>query len=420
MFRYKIQVTGSEENIVKFAKDLVSLGYEAGSDDHRKMKGIGTFNTNRLTTSNTGLFMYSNKGDFGNIMSSHRPIEYNFDIDKEYDVALAVASQRSDDVPHIGEWLKILGTGFAKNNEHNFPKDALFRVKPLRGDFCYVDKEVKDPIRGESIAYKGQLVKATAEEIIEHFMKQKNQLPEKWCISHEEVRGHKDIQEALKNNKRKTYEDDGGGISFYHGEGYYHNIKTTGISAWNRTIYTGYTEITYEQWKNAQNMVTDKKITGYKLLRDLPHVAAGAVFTWDTEDNVWVHIYKEEGEYVYQYDYSEEEMKNAEWFEPIYESEIKIEEITVRYGADEDELDTDGFTVAVSSDKKITVTDVSGEEGSEIKYEELSKVLDTLKNLKGSKWEISVWYIDIGCKHNVNVTDLIKVREAYERLNSVK
>lgn len=94
----------------------------------------------------------------------------------------------------------------------------------------------------------------------------------------------------------------------------------------DRSYYSnkGIKVFSYQEWKqliNNNNSNMEKKITGYKLKKDLPDLKAGVIFTKDTNGG-WEY----EADPV-QYWYSDRNVQNTEWFEPVYEEDIKIGDI---------------------------------------------------------------------------------------------
>lgn len=182
----------------------------------------------------------------------------------------------------------------------------------------------------------------------------------------------------------------------------------------------------FEDWKrmidyNNSIKTNMKEIVGYKLLKDLPDIPQGSILTPLKERFEYTGGTCKQYAYIDDKDGLTSATKYTEffitdrkdWFEPVYEID-KSEIIDVDY-----DLGDDSFQVKVSKGK-IEVVDVEEEEGSMFKYEDLKKVLDTLKNLKGSKWDLAINYIDIGCKKDVSIASLHEIKQSYETINGIK
>lgn len=344
MFKYKIEVTGSDSNIVKFAKELLSLGYGYSysgdyNPDKTKIESeySADFEASKLTTNNVGFYLYVDTYDPN---EEDHTGEYKFNIDKEneYNAALAIASRREDDnIPFVGEWAYCLDD----HKSSKLKEGQIGRIgktpKEKKSDVFSFDNFVSSYVSYFETNLNGRYTrKATAEEILTHF--------------------------KINNMKKE-----------------------------------------------------EQVITGYKLLKDLPRLKAGAI----VQKGVGVDKSDWYGNDLNIWQFEKQDVEDTEWFEAIYENEVKTKEFTVEYNWD-GSIWLDSFTVKVSSEGTISIVDIDDEEGTTFEYEDLKRVLGVLSNLKGSKWDLSVTLIDIGCKSDVSVEDLQALMKVYERLNGIK
>jgi hypothetical protein len=77
--------------------------------------------------------------------------------------------------------------------------------------------------------------------------------------------------------------------------------------------------ITFDQFKQyvlkiEKNNMENKKIIGYKLIKRIPGLQTGVVFT-SKVDNEWIFE---------NYNFNNEEIQDTEFFEPVYENEFKV------------------------------------------------------------------------------------------------
>jgi len=135
--------------------------------------------------------------------------------------------------------------------------------------------------------------------------------PKKWYVCPETEKNLSLIKKYLNKFKNHTitFKDNA-----YDCKGNYYSHETH--------VSSDYTKITMEQFKKHIMKIQPKEVTGYKLLKELPDLEAGTLFTWYKKNDCWSHS-EEDNAYWYQ----DEEIKNLPlWFEPVYKSkEVVIE-----------------------------------------------------------------------------------------------
>lgn len=156
-----------------------------------------------------------------------------------------------------------------------------------------------------------------------------------------------------------------------------------------------------------------RKVVAYTLKKGLPGVLAYARFTWDGGKGGWYYKIDSNHEYVFS---QEEVQRDLEWFEAVYEEEIKSEQLIVGNRKDE---------IIISSKGGITL--VSSLEASfPIKINEITKIIEYFRrpNLSLAGWAVTLPKnynsIRIGCvdeDHRFSIEELEKVVEVYNRLN---
>lgn len=172
---------------------------------------------------------------------------------------------------------------------------------------------------------------------------------------------------------------------------------------WEGSWGGGWNENTYDKTIDYNQVIfedMDKKIVGYKLIKDLPTVNAGALFVYNEKTTVWECNKGSETNY---YAYSNTDMINPDWFLPIYEEEKK--EVTIRVECDEP------FNVIIKKGN------------NQIYTPEGTIPISTLKNLekvasnKIGDWKFSINSVNIGCKSNISFGYLDEIIKAWEELN---
>lgn len=147
-------------------------------------------------------------------------------------------------------------------------------------------------------------------------------LPEKWCIKGDNGEISRKVVNWFKKEIGFThYKGNGSTLVFYYIDHISKNLVC-------ESILKDYTEITTEQFikyvlKENIEMKKEKILIGYKLLKDTPDSLAGTIVRTDGR-----YISKK----VHDYHYSNDDLQDPKWFEPIYEkskimignSEVKI------------------------------------------------------------------------------------------------
>jgi hypothetical protein len=237
-------------------------------------------------------------------------------------------------------------------------------------------------------------------------------LPEKWAIYIKNDRDGKEVYDWLNKNKQT--------LSDYTlnliGEYYIHYPACIGHL--HRTLIQGYKEIDIHTFRKITNtQMNDKKIIGYKLLKDVADAKAGTTGIIEGNKVVFSSLddLKDEEDYTAESFYSLKFCENSkDWFEPVYEEEV--EEETIYVG---------------SPIKKVTVNskgviDVWTGDITAIRYkiQDILSLKNLLKPLVGY-WNglaIEIDRLKVGCDKGTYVsnTDIQNVIDLYNKLNPKK
>lgn len=251
----------------------------------------------------------------------------------------------------------------------------------------------------EFVKNKRYFRKATKEEIIAHFTKT-FVLPEKWCIKKDKI----EIVDWFNNQQYRSsyFSLDSRNNHFIH---YY---DSPAKRAWlNDSVYDGFTEITFDQFKehvlNQKNMkVTtedSKKIIGYKCPMDLfeGKVKKGDSFTRFINST----SYTPEG-FNGTYSIPKE---IVETWEPVYETkEVKVT-VTGRNKSVEVTIQAKGFFM------------VGGKNVSIIPICQMVESMERTELIKVSDWIITP-QVSIGCVCDLQISELQKIINAHKQFIS--
>lgn len=236
-------------------------------------------------------------------------------------------------------------------------------------------------------------------------------LPDKWCI--------KGCIAFAKWNGEYREGQDVTDISGKYLNNYYF-LKGDSLLKW--TYYEGdippdRIEITFEQFeKYVLNKSTmDKKVTGYKLLKELPDVAVGAIGRIEGDKVIFDAVADLEWK---TRRYTIDTVKNPEWFEAIYEDKFAAGTAIINedYGIAKIER-TDNNTVylnpgfSAGNINQFSRSSVVGERARKATQEEIYKYLTIIINGYTAKKEDDL--ITFGC-YNFNGQQLL----AYKHLLS--
>jgi len=138
----------------------------------------------------------------------------------------------------------------------------------------------------------------------------------------------------------------------------------------------------------------NRKIVGYKLLKDLPNQKSGIIFYNNPLEEMW-HADIDSGS---SYDFHQTEIDNApDWFEPIYEVEEK--EVSLN-------CDKGKFIAKVIPGESIKYND---EKFNASRLKELIKY--TMECING--YDVKKETISIGCMRNILISDIQNVLDIY-------
>ncbi len=156
-------------------------------------------------------------------------------------------------------------------------------------------------------------------------------------------------------------------------------------------------------YKNSN--MQEKKLIGYKLIKDLPIVQAGTIGKIEKEGSYNVVNFNGISGATFNYSYTQAHCEmNTEWFEPVYEDlKPSFKQYTLE----------SGFVIAVHKTGEVVTNDGTFS----------IKELDTkfgicFRSTKFNKWDMSVTEAKykIGCQV-VTHTDIIGINELYKELN---
>lgn len=161
---------------------------------------------------------------------------------------------------------------------------------------------------------------------------------------------------------------------------------------------------TFEEIINHFKGMNNKEIIGYKLKKDVPYVKAGTVLTLDKITAVWNCEYEVDGE-LSSISYTKAEVKNTEWFEPVYkENKDKVFNVPYNEG-----------TLKV----KVTPQGISEAENPDLVH--FNNVVSYIQKLLSADYKIGAYNfeietVNIGCKKGINFHELQKVWKYYESI----
>lgn len=163
-------------------------------------------------------------------------------------------------------------------------------------------------------------------------------------------------------------------------------------------------------------MVEDRKIIGYKLLKDTPTLKAGVEFSSNNTEGGWTY---QDSDKSFAYWYTQKEIDEAiGWFEPIYKEEVKTETLV---------LGSRKIKVVINSKKQILTSNYS----ENIRIQSIRIILQILTESRIQDISISkeglaayinndIQFIRIGCEVENNlfsIKELAQVISTYDKLN---
>lgn len=417
---YKVS---SQEETDEIARLLKNMGYRVEDWSTKFTPKVPYFIADNLLTGARALL--------NEVVGERELIE-----DKE--AFLAIAAQREDDTLHEGEWVYITGEGHTKNNEF-FPKGELFKVQMIDKNSAYPDPLSNTEVTGTATAIGKEIRKATIEEIIEHFNKQK---PKQQTSMKQDftVRGTKNLvqafvnelvengiptSDAFNNNKIPTsienpvvHPSTGGPkriFLYQSGHEKMYGISYNLPEDWNKALeaFKNYWKETPEEMAKRANISLNSPVS---ILEGRPFRGINTIDSFDHEFFVSKHSISRFAEgkdgtpivIVKFYDKESWEFSIQDFIDnPI----PKEKTIKVKY--QDGELE---FTVGES---KISIKgECANQSHSYIEKEikNLQKLIDA-PILKIFGYNISYSTIDIGCKKGVDIKSLQEVIAAYKEFN---
>lgn len=139
----------------------------------------------------------------------------------------------------------------------------------------------------------------------------KEELPEKW-----QIKRTPENYEVINEWMNKHH-------SSLHAYNIYNSRRGFANNFNKSKVDEGFTEITFDQFKRLVLKETNnmnKKIIGYKLIKEMPLLPIGTQFDWDEENQDFVYNRGQKDEHYYT---QEDIDKTSGWFTPIYEEEFK-------------------------------------------------------------------------------------------------
>lgn len=165
-FRYALQLTGSLPNLGRFLLDLEKLGYEISPTHKEEIKVSVAGAITTKCTFHDSVYVW-----FCSPKRIVQGVDYSFNIDEEYDLALAVASQREDGLPHLGEWIVGVKSAYLEEGKLYKIRKSKDQDGAWTSDSICVEGITGGEYRGTTSLDNTYSRKATAEEIIEYFRK---------------------------------------------------------------------------------------------------------------------------------------------------------------------------------------------------------------------------------------------------------
>lgn len=229
------------------------------------------------------------------------------------------------------------------------------------------------------------------------------ELPKNWCIrGGEELAGFIEEQEIkLGVNTRITGE---------HDDQYYWLNSPENFTSWSWYIsIPSNRELVsfkqFEEWYNQQTMNKnkDKKVIGYKLIKEYPGAFVKlheTVITNGTKIGEQIQKGRNETRDIIYSDY-------PEFWEPIYEAEKR--ETVIRIEC------SDSFNVIVEKGSNYIKTSEGNVDIERLK--QLKAVAGSPTNKIGD-WDLKINTVDIGCKKNIPFRYLDEIIKAWEELNT--
>lgn len=382
MSKFKYSINARFTNIESrnsFMKELITLGYELKSASFRG--DVIIINGTKSLCGNAEFKLVINplKRDF----------TFNIDNKWEYEAALAIAAIRDDDKSYVGEWVRLFKVTWSGYKDKH---DVLHKINVLGGEDRYSYEGSSNQDGFETNLNGGYSRKATPEEIISYMKEQYRvpDLPEKWAISTPSVANKKDFQEYFEG----LYS--GNPLCWGFTTGFFHYPRNSEGAIYNSgRVYSGYEEITYEQWKKwydyqNTNMKQYKEIIGYKLIKEFP----GSPKLNTVQEPIISGTINIHGTHL-QADF-------PEFWEPVYKKEEVI--ITVKGKTTFDVIITTNNDIKVGKNESIHID----------RLRDIHKYfVPTMIN----GWSCEVNRVDIGCRKNIPFKYLKEIIDAWEKLN---
>ena len=277
--------------------------------------------------------------------SDPRSRDYSFDIDTpdQYDTALAILSMKDDELFYTGELVEILAAGFWGYSNSN--------------NGCI-----------------GMVLKT-------HNHSPSNSYPKVGSTQRVSFK-------TLNPKKKDSYTD----------EAEVPNL------AYNTPVFRKLTVQEVINFYKNSNM-QEKKLIGYKLIKDLPIVQAGTIGKIEKEGSYNVVNFNGISGATFNYSYTQAHCEmNTEWFEPVYEDPKP---------SFKSHMLESGFTVTIHKTGEVVTND-----GTFTIKELDTKFGICFRSTKFNKWDMSVTEAKykIGCQV-VTHTDIIGINELYKELN---
>ena len=207
------------------------------------------------------------------------------------------------------EQSRIVQQTLFNNGYKKYYGDEIYIPKEPK-TFIYLNKDLNFTANNydENYFTYNYLPKLTFQEFFDRYVK--------WCI-----RGSKELAKWERDKMKSTCD------AFLNCTDYYYAPKSDSLVFWNASskLLENYIELTFEQFekyvlKSKESKDMEKKIIGYKLLKDLPDRKKGIIFKWDSlEEGGWTS-----GDEKDDYTYTQEQVTTlTDWFEPVYQETSK-------------------------------------------------------------------------------------------------
>lgn len=399
-FSIPVSMKVNQEQFNYLKEELIKLGYEVTLESTVR---------DNAGSPNILITQYTHNNNFTNTFS-YRDSNY---IIQEYnpELFLALASMTSNEEFFVGECI------IRVKDEHGILNvgdlGVIINVIERGSDFAVTVQNDKNGYMHST----DNIRKATQEEIINHFnklsMNKIKELPEKWCIA------CKDNIEARryfdKNSTRDCYESN-------YNYGYLHrfnaidqDITSPGdlrASFHDTYIRTGYTEITFDQFKELvlkeSNM--DKKLIGYNLKKDctqFEQASFAIINVRSTEGNT--KFANKNGVNFTEDSLYHDWLKEANvldlWFEPVFESIKKDVQVPVKASKQ--------LVFIISKDHEGYVKE--NHENKKVSIQSLADMVNNGFELSGyNAYKVKPVTFDMGCVKNICTSGIEKVIEAYD------